>query len=456
MAAQRIPGTMNTAILYDLENLVGGWGERSFASLVDLGGLITRVRKMRMIGEIAVERAYTNWKLPPWPVMKVVSQFGVEPIQMHSFGFGNTANASDLMLAVDAMELVISHPGITRVVIVSGDGGFAPLLNKLRSHGKLVGGAGYSNTTAGVLRPLCHEWLDLGPTPQNAAGPTAQRPTSRHIVSQPSLPPPAPPAVPVQPANRLLAEVTGAVPAPASLRTARDAFAYAQQVVRAVAVAPAAQAELRGRGVEVAVFLAAFKSQVEGFAPTWTGFPSSVELLLAAAAGTTVRLVVKDPTYRVLARDAEPPDGYQLVPDPEQPFQPHTVDNYRQLLARAKPPLTPQPRLPTPTVLTRVFDHLAQSPPNVDPIPDVRTWLMDALGLSQDDARAATATLQAARLITLATDEESDPTQTTGWRFSQAGAQNMRQAVADLVRARLAQLLLDPDAEVIEALLDQL
>lgn len=460
MAVQSIPGIMNTAILYDLENLVGGWGDRSFAALVDLGDLITRVRKMRMIGGIAVERAYTNWKLPPWSVIRVVSQFGVEPIQMYSFGFGNTANASDLMLAVDAIELVISHPGINRVVIVSGDGGFAPLLNRLRNHGKLVGGAGYSNTTARVLRPLCHEWLDLGPAAQPAPGPASQRPTSRSVGGQPALPLLGPPAMPVasagtsQPALR--AQVAEVVPAPTTLRTAQDAFAYAQQVVHAVAAAPAAQADLLGRGVEVSVFLDAFRSRVEGFAPTWTGYASSVELLRAAAVGTVVRLIANGATYRVLAREAEPPNGYDEVTDPEQPHQPHTVDNYRQLLARAKPPLTPQPRLPTPTVLARVFDHLAQSPPEVDPIPDVRVWLMETLGLSQDDARAATATLQAARLIHQATDEESDPRHTTGWRFAQAGPDVMRQAVADLVRVRLAQLLLDPDPQVTETLLDQL
>ena len=62
---------------------------------------------------------------------------GVEPVQVFSFSTA-VKNAADIELVVDTMSLASEAPWIEVFVIVSGDGGFVPLIRKLHQLGKFV------------------------------------------------------------------------------------------------------------------------------------------------------------------------------------------------------------------------------------------------------------------------------------------------------------------------------
>jgi len=49
-----------TAILYDIENLIGGYGNADMLSSLSLKDVYEEILK-KDIGQIAIQRAYANW-----------------------------------------------------------------------------------------------------------------------------------------------------------------------------------------------------------------------------------------------------------------------------------------------------------------------------------------------------------------------------------------------------------
>ena len=86
-------------------------------------------------------------------------EFGIEPV--HVFQASNSGkNASDIRLAIDAIDLLYSSP-VDTFVVVSGDADFLPLVNKLRSSGKMVIGAGRQKSTSATLVKACDRFYYL-------------------------------------------------------------------------------------------------------------------------------------------------------------------------------------------------------------------------------------------------------------------------------------------------------
>ena len=67
-------------------------------------------------------------------------------------------NATDIRLAVDAIELVFTRPEIGTYILLSGDSDFASMVTKLKEYGKYVIGVGIRESSSDLLVMNCDEY----------------------------------------------------------------------------------------------------------------------------------------------------------------------------------------------------------------------------------------------------------------------------------------------------------
>jgi uncharacterized protein (TIGR00288 family) len=77
-------------------------------------------------------------------------------IQVTRFG-AQQKNAADILMAVDAMEVLITHPDVGTFMLVAGDGDYSPLVQRLREFGKRVVGVGTKASASARLVAVCSE-----------------------------------------------------------------------------------------------------------------------------------------------------------------------------------------------------------------------------------------------------------------------------------------------------------
>lgn len=82
---------------------------------------------------------------------------------------GTGKNATDMLIAIEAMELALSG-AVASVVLASSDGDFAHLAHRLRERGMFVTGMGEGKTPAG-FRKACSRFVELA-QPDPPAAPT--------------------------------------------------------------------------------------------------------------------------------------------------------------------------------------------------------------------------------------------------------------------------------------------
>lgn len=95
-------------------------------------------------GVVNIRRAYGNWKkqgLSGWE--KVLHENSIQPMQ--SFDLVKGKNATDMSLAIDAMDILYTK-NVNTFCLVSSDCDFTPLIQRLRADGKEVFGFGGTKT----------------------------------------------------------------------------------------------------------------------------------------------------------------------------------------------------------------------------------------------------------------------------------------------------------------------
>lgn len=107
------------------------------------------------VGRIIIKRSYANSYEDRQS--KDLMELGLEPIQVFPSNESGK-NSSDIRLAMDAIELLYKYP-IDTFVIVSSDSDFVALVNKLRSEGKEVIGAGQKKKAPRRLVNACDKYL---------------------------------------------------------------------------------------------------------------------------------------------------------------------------------------------------------------------------------------------------------------------------------------------------------
>ncbi len=132
------------------------------------------------IGRVVIKRAYADWTRHHSDHHTLLN-LGVDVEQVSS---KRGKNAADIRIAIDAMDVLLDkRTNITHVFLVSGDGDFTDLVNRLKVYGKTVIGVGTREATADYLREACDVYIyyeDLvavkKPSPPSPARPAPRRP----------------------------------------------------------------------------------------------------------------------------------------------------------------------------------------------------------------------------------------------------------------------------------------
>jgi uncharacterized protein (TIGR00288 family) len=126
--------TRNIALLIDCDN----------ARPMAIRGILDELAKH---GSIHVRRAYGNWKQAGgWE--EKLHPFAILPVQQFPYTKGK--NATDLAMAIDAMELLFTE-NVDGFALVTSDCDFTPLAMKIRAKGKDVYGFGEEKTPAAFV-----------------------------------------------------------------------------------------------------------------------------------------------------------------------------------------------------------------------------------------------------------------------------------------------------------------
>ncbi|MDR0273182.1 MAG: NYN domain-containing protein [Clostridiales bacterium] len=155
----------NTAIFYDIENLLGLFSGKT-NTVLHLDEIFRRVHEIEGVHGVSIQRAYADWAIPQCRNLRnSVLQVGIEPIQIFNTNQNDKVkNAADVSLIIDAVDLIAKCPEVENYVIASGDGIFAFLAKKLHENGKRVIGCSFAGITNIIFKNACDYFISIEKT----------------------------------------------------------------------------------------------------------------------------------------------------------------------------------------------------------------------------------------------------------------------------------------------------
>src|SRR5213075_442745 len=140
----------NAALLIDFDNVTMGIRSDLQTELKNL--LSSDIVK----GKVSVQRAYADWRRYPQYIVPL-SESSIDLIFAPAYGSAKK-NATDIRLAIDALELVFTRTEIGTFILLSGDSDFSSLVIKLKEYGKYVIGVGIRESSSDLLVQNCDEY----------------------------------------------------------------------------------------------------------------------------------------------------------------------------------------------------------------------------------------------------------------------------------------------------------
>ena len=107
-------------------------------------------------GKVSVQLANADWRRYPQYIVPL-SEASVDLIFAPAYG-SNKKNATDIRMAIDALELVFIRPEIGTYILLTGDSDFSSLVLKLKEYGKYVIGVGIRESSSDILVQNCDEY----------------------------------------------------------------------------------------------------------------------------------------------------------------------------------------------------------------------------------------------------------------------------------------------------------
>nr|MDP9178898.1 NYN domain-containing protein [Gemmatimonadota bacterium] len=148
--SQTIHHAPNAALLIDFDNVTMGIRSDLQTELKNL--LASDIIK----GKVSVQRAYADWRRYPQYIVPL-AESSIDMIMAPAYGSAKK-NATDIRLAIDALELVFVRPEIGTFILLSGDSDFSSLVIKLKEYGKYVIGVGIRESSSDLLVMNCDEY----------------------------------------------------------------------------------------------------------------------------------------------------------------------------------------------------------------------------------------------------------------------------------------------------------
>ncbi len=329
----------DTAIFYDIENLMGGYGKSEMLETLSLKKIHNKIQALD-IGDISVQRAYANWSTPSLGVLRDdIVELGINPVQMFGFGRGPDKNASDIHLVIDAMDIACNRPFIKNFIIVSGDGGFSPLAQQLHEYGKRVIGCSYQRITNRVLESVCDDFIWLEDPLKEPVNSDVEVKkfgfTDSVLISYAKQ-------------HRTLTN-------PSKEEFIKEGIS----ILKFIAEHRDAAIALNGQGLSISILAQAIKYRLGTIEYPKIGFERQVDFINYITHKTSCRLVFKFPSdYRLVSNNVKL-KSFEDVEPIEEFCTLHTAENYLKILAEGSAPYI---RLPKLIVLHDMVRYIIDNP----------------------------------------------------------------------------------------------
>lgn len=331
----------NTAIFYDIENLLKGYGSsNNFISSLSLKQIFIQIKKLEPVQEIAVQRAYANWSDPRLSVMKgEINELGIEPIQIFGFSRYQKKNAADIQLAVDAVDLAYVRPKIEVFVIVSGDGGFSCLAKKLHEYGKYVIGCAYQSSTNQIFESVCDIFIGLNePEIEENEREKSEIETVLKITNPKVL-------RMSQKIDRLFS------------KDKKEVIKKSKEIITWFLKDNESLRELETTGIYLSVVKEAFKYGINEFTPSLIGLSKFVQFLQFICCNTNIRVFTSSKCEVKIALQNANIKSFEFLPEIRENYL-HSLENYQAILATNSPRL----KIPDPKDFKNIVNLVAQLP----------------------------------------------------------------------------------------------
>jgi uncharacterized LabA/DUF88 family protein len=309
----------NTAILYDIENLIGGYGKADMLANLSLKDIFDEILK-KDTGKIAIQRAYANWSDPRLNILRGdIVELGIEPIQMFGFGKGSQKNASDIQLAIDAIDIAFTKEAIEVFVIVSGDGGFSSLAKKLHEYGKMVIGCAYKKTANKVFEAVSDDFIWIE-EPKDESVVVSRQAGSGTILNNDPI---------VYAFTKKYKSVSSA-DKETIIKESKEILAFLSKNRDAIGL-------LSNVGLNISVLSQLLDFRLDGFSYFQLGFVKFTDFIRFITYQTDCKLVFKAPSeYRLVLNNTKL-RGYEDVEYIIELSHIHTTENYRKILEKGMP-----------------------------------------------------------------------------------------------------------------------
>lgn len=314
--------TFNTAIFYDVENLLKGYSfSQQIITNLSLKQILDSVRDTGKIGHIALQRAYANWSDPRLAIMRgEINELGIDPVQVFGFSKDPRKNAADIQLAIDAIDLAHLRPILEVFVIVSGDGGFAALAKKLHEYGKIVIGCAYRSTTNKTFQAVCDDFVWINDPEEDES--------FIRFTSQP---------------HYLQVQVNDPRNVRLSTRIKRLTNENTENIIEKTkeifdwyAKDSSSRMDLLKEGIHLSVVQEAVSYAIPQFQPIKLGFAKFIEYMQFVCSETHYCIARSPTSQAVLALRNFVPLGMEILPDLEK-REIHSLDTYISILATGSP-----------------------------------------------------------------------------------------------------------------------
>jgi len=150
----------NVAIFLDFENLAIS-AEQVYPSKdmpLDLRPLLDYAASL---GNICIKKAYADWLKPIMnQYQRSLLELGFELVHLPETT-SQGKNGGDVRLAIDAMESLELFKMIDVFIIGSGDTDYIPLIQKMRSRGKIVIGTGFEHSVGRLVQVSYNKFQSL-------------------------------------------------------------------------------------------------------------------------------------------------------------------------------------------------------------------------------------------------------------------------------------------------------
>ncbi|HEY3381714.1 MAG TPA: NYN domain-containing protein [Vicinamibacterales bacterium] len=144
---------LKIAVFVDFDNIEIGV-KTTLGVAFDVGTVLEAIKER---GEVVTKVAYGDWTRAG-DYSRLLTQHAIKMVQ-RNLTPGGDKNGADINLALDALEMALTHDHINAYVIVGGDSDFLSLVEKLKQYDKTVIVVGGRAFTSVILQRNCHEFI---------------------------------------------------------------------------------------------------------------------------------------------------------------------------------------------------------------------------------------------------------------------------------------------------------